>query len=141
MEEELLKARELYNKSPFEETSCKQQIEFTASSNNAIIKGYHSTAIIVGCKYISNPFKRIIPFKEGKEMLEELISENFDEVELRFMRYTVQRQAPKMLGYYKNLETDKKVLVEYIKANPTSDLTEHMMIYLKDTKDQILSLI
>lgn len=78
------------------------------------------------------------PFKESKQLLEELISENFDEVELRYIRYAIQRQAPKILGYYKNIAGDMQVLLNYIKAEPNSDLTQHMMIYLKDTKDPIL---
>lgn len=141
MKDKIKKARELYNKSPFDIKACEEQIAFTNNEDHIILKAYFATATIVGTKYINNPFKRIAPFKLGKEMLEELISENFDEIELRFMRYSIQRQAPKMLGYYRNIEMDKKTLVNYIKLNPTSELTTHMMVYLTDTKDEILGLI
>ncbi len=138
MDQHLPTARELFNRSPFDESKCKKLQTWGKDKNAPIIKGYYAASLAIGCKYISNPFIRMGPFKEAKQLLEELISENFDEVELRYIRYAIQRQAPKILGYYKNIAGDMQVLLNYIKAEPNSDLTQHMMIYLKDTKDPIL---
>lgn len=135
----LIEARTLFNKAPFEEASCMALKAAAERSTNPIIFGYYCAASIIATKYILNPFARMTPFKEAKNLLEETISENFEEVELRFIRYAIQRQAPKLLGYYKNLEIDKKMLRDYIKTNQRSNLTKHMMVYLKDTNDEVLN--
>lgn len=141
MDPQLKIARELFNRSPFEEQKCKELQTWGKDQENSIVKGYYAASLAIGCKYISNPFTRMGPFKTAKQLLEDLVSENFDEPELRYIRYAIQRQAPKILGYYKNINDDMKILITHIKDNPKSDLTAHMMIYLKDTNDEILSKI
>ncbi|MBK7669739.1 MAG: hypothetical protein IPJ32_21880 [Sphingobacteriaceae bacterium] len=78
---------------------------------------------------------------KAKSNLRDLVSENFEEAEIRFLRYSIQLNTPKFIGYSKNIDEDRLVLVNYIKANRNSELTNHMMIFLKDTKDVILKAI
>ena len=50
-------------------------------------------------------------FKKGKEKLAEAIKADPDNVELRFLRFSVQAEAPAFLGYRDNLEEDKIILL------------------------------
>ncbi|WP_320052572.1 hypothetical protein [uncultured Acetobacteroides sp.] len=54
-------------------------------------------------------------FKKGRLLLEKEIEEWPANAEYRFLRITIQEQAPKILGYNKNIEQDKKVLTRGFK--------------------------
>lgn len=141
MENNLAIARSLFNTAHVKKEDCNMLIELTNNSGNIVIQGYNASAMMVSSKYLINPFKISKIFNEGKELLEDLISENFDDVELRYLRYTIQLNTPKFVGYNKNIDEDRAIIIRYIKSNPSSELTNHTMIYLKNTNDTILNLL
>lgn len=68
---------------------------------------------------ISNRKEQLNFFKKGRVLLEKEIEESPNNAEYRFLRITIQEQAPKILGYNKNLDQDKKVLIKGFKdLNP-----------------------
>lgn len=141
METKLSQARALFNIAHLQKEDCQKLIDFETENTDVLIQGYRIAAKIVYGKYIFNPVKLISIFNNGKGLLEDLLSENYGNVELHYIRYTIRCQAPKFLNYYRNKDSDRAILVEYIKENPSSDFTNHMMIYLKDTEDAIMSMI
>lgn len=138
MEELLITARQLLNTAHEVQADCKTLVSVTAGIETPVLKGYHATGLVLTSKYTLNPMKKFDSFKVGKAILEDLISENFDEVELRFLRYAIQSSAPKFLGYYKNLEQDRAILKNFILANRNTALTQHMMVFISNTKNVIL---
>ena len=138
---DLKEIRTLFNTAHLEKEDCLKLIQLTENVNEAVIQGYHAAAIMVSSKYLINPFKISNVFNQGKALLEDVISENFAEVEIRFLRYTIQLNTPKFIGYYKSIEGDRDVLVKYILKNKDSELTNHMMVFLENTKDEILKAI
>jgi hypothetical protein len=133
----LARARLLFNTAHKIQADCNTLIELTKNEKEVELIAYHAAGIMVSSKYIVNPFKIFTVFNKGKAALEDLISENFEAVELRYLRYTIQLNTPKIAGYSKNIADDRKILIEYIKANRDSDLTKHMMVFIDDTKDAI----
>jgi hypothetical protein len=59
------------------------------------------------------PAKKLSMFKQGYKKLEDAIAKNSNNVEFRFLRLMVQENAPKALGYNKNIKQDSN----FIKAN------------------------
>lgn len=141
MNNNLTKARLLFNVAHITKEDCFELINLTKNNNDVTMQGYYAAGIMISSKYTINPFKITKTFNEGKNLFEDLISENFDEIELRYLRYSIQLNTPKFVGYYKNIEMDRIILIDYIKQQPNSDLTAHMMVFLKNTSDSILSMI
>jgi len=54
-------------------------------------------------------------FKKGRVLLEKEIEGSPNNAEYRFLRITIQEQAPRILGYNRNLDQDKKILVKSFK--------------------------
>lgn len=68
---------------------------------------------------ISSRKEQLSFFKKGRVLLEKEIEESPNNAEYRFLRITIQEQAPKILGYNRNLDQDKKVLIKGFKdLNP-----------------------
>lgn len=57
--------------------------------------------------------QRMRPIKEGINLIEGAINKSKDNVEIRWIRLTIQENTPKIVGYKKNIEEDMK----FIKAN------------------------
>ena len=60
-----------------------------------------------------NPLSKLSTFKKGKKNIEAAIKKEPNNAESRFIRLSVQKNAPKFLGYQSNIKED----VEFIKNN------------------------
>lgn len=73
-------------------------------------------------------------FKEGREKLETAIRNDSEKVEYRFLRLMIQENAPKILGYKKNLEEDRKMVISSYKTLPAF-LQQVIKDYSKSSKN------
>ncbi len=62
--------------------------------------------------YLQGATKKINVFKEGRQLLEQSIVRYPNNVEFRFIRLTIQENAPKILKYNKDIVEDKKAIIE-----------------------------
>ncbi|WP_294184726.1 hypothetical protein [uncultured Sphingobacterium sp.] len=94
-------------------------------------KVYLAAYQILLAKHIGNPFKKVGQFKEGKNYLEEVIKENPNHIEARFIRWSVQVHAPSFLGYNNNILEDKNFLVKNLYKLPNGEAKSIIYNYLK----------
>jgi hypothetical protein len=69
-------------------------------------------------------------FVEGKAILEEAIKNDPKNIELIFLRYPVQLNAPSILDYNQNVASDKKTLVNEVKSIKDKDLKSRILVFL-----------
>lgn len=111
---ELFEIRELYEKSVLSEAASESLVrDLTSCPKNNILEGYAAAAHMISAKHAWNPIRKSSLFFKGKHSLEATILRNFEEVELRFLRLTIQSSIPSFLGYKSSISSDKK----YILAN------------------------
>lgn len=92
----------------------------TQSKENeeAIIIGYIGMGHLLLAKNGFNPYNQLKEFYKGRELLEKAIKTDNKNVELRFLRLTVQVNAPFFLNYSDKITEDKKIILEnYSKIN------------------------
>lgn len=75
--------------------------------NENLLNGYKGIYYIMKCNYIINPYKKILYFRKGKEILEKSIQKDPQCIELRILRYSVQNKVPIFLSY--NHKTDEDI--------------------------------
>lgn len=85
-------------------------------------------------KYVFNPFSKFSYFKKGKNMLEKAVHADKNNIELRFLRYTIQTNIPAFLGYNDDLETDRLFLKQSLANVKEPELKKIITTYLKDHK-------
>lgn len=73
-----------------------------------------------------NPAQKLRTFNKGKENVEKAVKADPDNVEIRFVRYTIQSKSPKFLGYNDNVEADK-AFVNAQKGKVASPLLKEMI--------------
>lgn len=83
------------------------RFEKTDISGNNILRGYKGAVLLGLARHHANVFKKMGFFSDGKELLEKSIETEPENIELRFLRLTIQANLPSFLGYSENKEDDK----------------------------------
>jgi hypothetical protein len=92
--------------------------------------GYTGAVNMILAKFLNNPINKLESFNKGKYMLERAIKESPDDLELRFLRYTVQSNTPIFLGYSNNLKSDKVFLLLHVDDAKDKDLQNRIVLFL-----------
>ena len=116
VQDELGKLRSLYNFAAENKTKAKELLTIaeSRSATNTLFKGYQGAAKILMANHASYPLQKWNLFKEGKKILESAISEDRRNIELRYLRLTIQTNVPDFLGYSGDIDQDKIFLKKEI---------------------------
>ena len=92
------------------------KMETVTANSSAVLLGYKGMASFMLCNYSYNPYSKLKYFNEGKSLLDKAIVRSPENVELRFLRYSVQKNVPSFLGYSSNISDDKKLIEKNISS-------------------------
>jgi hypothetical protein len=94
------------------------------------INGYKGAISAMKASFVKDKKEKLKLFNEGKEMLERSIVTDSSNIELRFLRFTIQTNAPKVLGYNKKIESDKNYIITHFDSVNKSALKNMMQDFL-----------
>jgi hypothetical protein len=130
-------ARKLYAGSMESKETCETayarfaQVESTASP---LLVGYKAAITVAMSKHQKVAKEKIAYFNTGKKMLEEAIGGDSDNVELKFIRYTIQVNCPPALKYNKNLDTDKAFIIDNLSSVKNASVRKKIKEYFLQSK-------
>jgi len=107
-------------------SACKKY----ESRNDSIIYSYRTIADLMLIKYKYNPLYKLKLFTEYTRKLDIIVTNNFNNIEIRFLRYCIQKKSPRFLSYYDNLESDYQFIIKNIDAQ-SKELQEYIVSALK----------
>lgn len=128
--------RNLFQKAAKEEVLCKKLIvslQTYNENNNTSLAAYRACAIMMMAKYVVSPINKLSKFNEGKNLLEKCIEKDNKNVELHFLRFTIQSNAPKFLGYNSSLLLDKNFLLNALPTINDKQLKNIVTTFLKSS--------
>lgn len=82
-------------------------------------------------KHSSNPITQYSYFNKGRKALNEAVKKDPKNLEIRFMRFMIQDQAPAALGYRTDLASDKKFILSEVKRTSDPYLISKIKSYFK----------
>jgi hypothetical protein len=100
---------------------CKLVYSKYIRSEKPVYRAYAAAAHMSMANHVWNPYSKWSYFNEGKAELEHIIQGHPSLIELRYIRYTIQRYAPAMLGYTTHQKSDREVLLKSISILQKSD--------------------
>ncbi len=126
---------ELYQLAENNRSSCDQLIQSTASASTALQKAYHGGGLVILANHLWAPTSKLSSFNKGTAEIDEAISEDASNPEIRFIRYSIQLKAPSFLGYNKHLAEDRKIIFEKLAnyKNPSFQRVASLFL-LKNSK-------
>ncbi|WP_336665093.1 hypothetical protein [Elizabethkingia meningoseptica] len=100
--------RGYYDKAVADKTLCDNMIkDLQQVSDETIFLAYLGGFQTIWAKHASNPISKLKIFNRGKKNIESAIKMQPDNIEIRFIRLSVQKNAPSFLGYNKNIKEDQ----------------------------------
>ncbi|WP_017259758.1 hypothetical protein [Pedobacter arcticus] len=88
---------------------------------DALILAYLGSVEAIQGKHAWNPVNKLSYLKKGFATIDKAVAKDPNQLEVRFLRFSLQYYVPAFLGYSKNLTVDKDRIVALVKSNHTSE--------------------
>ncbi len=131
----ITEVRNIYEKAVYNQQAAADLLEKLNSSNNNTFWGYKGAVTMVMAKHVFGPYKKLNYFKTGKEILEQALQKEPSNIELRFLRFSIQSSSPKFLDYHSNLSGDKALLLKEVKTLNDVDLKQRITKFLLNSSE------
>lgn len=127
--------RKLYPKASETEKSAKEfasKFENFTSTDKVLI-AYKGASITVVAKFQKKAGDKIRKFKEGAKFIEQSILNDPNNIEIRFIRLSVQENVPGIVKYKMNIKEDKTFLLTHYNEQ-SSSLKEYLKDFILQSK-------
>ncbi|RCU43022.1 hypothetical protein EIZ47_06140 [Chryseobacterium lacus] len=123
METDLPQLRKNYTKVVEDKKLCDRLIQTLEKQNNSATQvAYLGALQTIWAKHTPNPVSKLSTFRRGKNNLEKAVKSEPNNIEIRFLRHSVQKNIPKFLGYSEHIEEDRRFLQKNKHQVPDPDL-------------------
>lgn len=134
---EIVALRKLYYEAA-ESKSAAIKLTSTLSKVNdqskALLICYKGAAQMMEAKYAFSPITKFSKFSKGKLAIEKAIIKDPKEIEIRFIRFSIQTNLPFFLGYNESIKIDKEMLISSINKIEDENLKRNVVNYLLTSK-------
>lgn len=121
---ELDYVRANYDKAVTDKKLCNQMIEdLKEAEQTPLFLAYLGALQTIWANHIFSPISKLNTFNQGKKNIEKAVSADKDNAEIRFIRLSVQKNAPSFLGYNSMIKTDEAFLKTH-RTKITSELVQ-----------------
>ncbi len=135
--DDLIKIRQLYYKASTNKTDAEtfyNTLQATSVIDKVLIEGYKGMAFMIKANFAFNPYYKLNYFIKGKGLLDNAIDSDPKNIELRFLRFCVQTNAPIFLGYSGKIVDDKKEIRSGYTSLEDKDLKARIKEFMQSSK-------
>jgi hypothetical protein len=104
------------------------------SEEKTLLAGYKGAIVMLQAKHVKGIKNKKKLFKDGLVLLEGAIEVYPNNIEMRTLRMSIQENAPKFLKYNKQIEEDKKFILENLKNTTSSSVKVFVNSYVSQSK-------
>lgn len=118
----------------------------SGEAENPLVLGYIGTLEALKAKHSWNPYNKIKYVALSQKTMKLAVEGDPTNLEIRFMRFSIQHFTPSFLGYSKDLEEDRKAIVRQFKNRKfglaDAALVRNMAVFMIDSgrclKDELV---
>jgi len=136
-DDNLIKIRQLYYKASANRADAEtffKVIHATSIIDPSLTSAYKGMSYMIKANFDFNPYYKLSYFVKGKDLLDGAIDGDPKNIELRFLRFCVQTNAPGFLGYGGKITEDKIVIKKYFASLDDTDLKKRIQEYMLNSK-------
>lgn len=104
------RSRDLYLASKDNSDSTQALFDLTNNQSNNTLKAYHGASYAFKAKHGSNPIKKLDNLKKGLKIINDAVLYDAINIELRFIRLSVEEHIPSFVSFKSHIEDDKKMI-------------------------------
>ncbi|MCU0359309.1 MAG: hypothetical protein MUF75_01120 [Bacteroidia bacterium] len=114
------------------EGHVSEMLNLSKNSNDPTVMAYAAGAEMASAQYKFSPLSKLSAFNSGKAKLEPIIKANPENVEARFIRYTIQLKCPAMLGYNREFKSDRAYILGELPGlkNKEPELYKYILAFM-----------
>lgn len=136
-EPKLTALRTLYFSAAEDKASADKLLALLSSTGEKsipVLICYKGIAEMMQAKHGISPIAKWKRFKRGKVWMENAVAKSPEDVEIRFLRFSVQTNLPAFLGYSAHIIEDKNFLMRKLNAIEDLDLKQRAVKFLSSSK-------
>jgi hypothetical protein len=80
---------------------------------------YEATTVALKARETWLPWEKLAYFQQAMTLFGKALAYQSEEIEVRFLRYTIQKNTPFFLGLSTHVQEDKQQIIKHIAASPT----------------------
>jgi len=104
------------------------------NNSSPVLVCYKGVSEMLQAKHMFSPFSKMEKFRKGKSLIEKSIRRDPNDLELRFLRFSIQSNLPGFLGYDEAISIDKVKLLEGYSTIKDTELRNRIFSYLSSSK-------
>jgi hypothetical protein len=109
-----------------------------AKSADPVIMAYYGSAQAIRARHANNPYNKLAYLRSGMKTLNEAVAKSPENLEIRYLRFSLQHYVPSFLGYSKHLDADRKKIIELTKQRKFGSMDKPLLVgllqFMKETK-------
>ena len=82
------------------------------NSSQPLIIAYIGTLEALKAKHSWNPYNKLKYVAQSQKTMQLAVNKSPEDIEIRFMRFSIQHYTPSFLGYSKDLNADRKMILK-----------------------------
>ena len=111
-----------------------QQLEAVQEGDQKVLVAYKGAALAMKSKHEKDKELKKQNFKDGVALIELAVAESPEDIEIRFVRLSVQENTPPFLKYKANLEEDKSFILSHYQQITSANLKALIQSYAAQSK-------
>ena len=108
------------------------------NSSDPILVAYFGVSQTIKARHAINPYHKLSYLKSGMKRLNSAVAKSPDNLEIRFLRFTLEHHIPSFLGYSQHLEADRKKIVELSRHKKFGAMDKPLLLnllkFMKETE-------
>lgn len=119
-------------------TDSLDKIFTTAPNKSALNICYFGVIQALKAKHAWNPYYKVKYLNDAEKILQTAVSREPDNMEIRFMRFSIEHNVPGFLGYTKHLVADREEMIKQLErkyyATADQEVVVTIIKFLLDSK-------
>jgi hypothetical protein len=103
-----------------------------------LLLAYFGSAQAIRARHAINPYNKVSFLRAGMKTLNSAVAKDSENLEIRYLRFSLEHYIPSFLGYSKHLESDRKKIVELSKQRKFGSMDKVLLVsllnFMKETK-------
>lgn len=104
------------------------------SEKHTTLLAYKGALLTLKAKFSKSKNEKKEFFKEGVVLIENEIKADASNIEIRYLRISVQENSPRFLGYHQNIKEDKEFILENYSRISSRVLKDVIFEYVLESK-------
>ena len=115
-------------------STLNDKLSAVRTENTPVLQAYKGAVLTLMAKFSKSKSDKKEFFREGTSLIEKSINIDPDNLEIRYLRFGVQENSPRFLGYHKNTAEDKEFILEHYSSISSEELKEIIKDFVLKSK-------